>query len=67
MISEHVSSLQGVSIYPIISMIICLLLFVITMVWTACLDKTYLKHMEGLPLDSETENKNNLEIKNEVN
>jgi hypothetical protein len=67
MISEHVSALQGVAIYPIVSMIICLLLFVITLVWTARLNKNYLQHMEDLPLDSKTENKNNFEMKDEVN
>ena len=66
MLSEHLSSIEGVSIYPIISLILFFLVFAFTIVWVAKLDKKYINRMENLPLDSNSESENNSEIKNEI-
>lgn len=66
MFSEHLSRIEGVEIYPIISMIIFIGLFLFTLVWVFRLDKKYISKMENLPLDSNLENENKSEIKNEV-
>lgn len=66
MFSEHLSSIEGIEIYPIISMIIFISLFLFTLVWVFRLDKKYISEMENLPLDSNLENENKSEIKNEV-
>ncbi|MCL4551632.1 MAG: cytochrome C oxidase Cbb3 [Bacteroidetes bacterium] len=66
MFSEHLSKIEGIEIYPIISMIIFISLFLFTLVWVFRLDKKYISEMENLPLDSNLENENKSEIKNEV-
>ena len=66
MLSEHLSSIDGVSIYPIISLILFFFVFAVTVVWVVKLDKKYINRMENLPLDSNSESENNSEIKNEI-
>ena len=66
MLSEHLSSIDGVSIYPIISLILFFLVFAFAIVWVVKLDKKYINRMENLPLDSNSESENNSEIKNEI-
>ncbi|NJD23022.1 MAG: cbb3-type cytochrome c oxidase subunit 3 [Melioribacter sp.] len=62
MLSEHISRIDGIAIYPIISLIVFSILFVGTIVWVLRLDKKYLTRMENLPLDSNFDN-NSEEIK----
>ena len=66
MLSEHLSSIDGVSIYPIISLILFFFVFAVTVVWVVKLDKKYINRMENLPLDSNSDSENNSEIKNEI-
>lgn len=47
------SSLDGVSIYGIISILIFVVFFTITLGWAFCLKRNYLNHMGDLPLDDE--------------
>jgi len=62
MLSEHISRIDGIAIYPIISLIVFSILFIGTIVWVLRLDKKYLTRMENLPLDSNFDN-NSEEIK----
>ena len=62
MLSEHISRIDGIVVYPIISLIVFSILFVATIVWVIRLDKKYLTRMENLPLDSDFDN-NSEEIK----
>ncbi len=62
MLSEHISRIDGIAIYPIISLIVFSILFIATIVWIIKLDKKYLTRMENLPLDSNFDN-NSEEIK----
>jgi len=66
MLSENLSAIEGVSIYPIISMIVFLAVFIVVVVWVIKLDKKYVNRMENIPLDFNYENENNSEIKNEI-
>ncbi len=56
MLSEHISRIDGIAIYPIISLIVFSVLFVATIIWVIRLDKKYLTRMENLPLDSNFKN-----------
>lgn len=56
MLSEHISRIDGIAIYPIISLIVFSILFIATIVWVIKLDKKYLTRMENLPLDSNFKN-----------
>lgn len=56
MIKEYLQSIDGVSIYPIISLIVFILFFAIIIVWLFKVDKKYLKKMENLPLEKDEKN-----------
>lgn len=67
MISENLSNIEGVSIFPVIALILFVLIFAGAIIWVFRLDKKYIKQMEKIPLDSNNEIQNNIEIKNEIN
>ncbi|MGC9940830.1 MAG: CcoQ/FixQ family Cbb3-type cytochrome c oxidase assembly chaperone [Verrucomicrobiota bacterium] len=50
------SSINGVGIYGIISILIFVAFFTITLLWAFGLKKNYLKHMGDLPLDGGEKN-----------
>ncbi|AFN74751.1 cbb3-type cytochrome c oxidase subuni IV [Melioribacter roseus P3M-2] len=57
MLSNYLSSIEGVSIYPVISLLLFFTVFVITVVRTLKLDKNLIERMKNLPLNnSQTEN-----------
>ena len=67
MISENLSSIEGVSVFPIIALILFVLIFTGAVIWVFRLDRKYIKQMGIIPLDSNNEIQNNIEIKNEIN
>jgi len=56
MYKEILQSIEGVSIYPIISLIVFVLFFAIILIWMFKVDKSYIKKMENLPFEKEKEN-----------
>lgn len=61
MFKEVLQSIEGIGIYPIISMIVFILFFVAVIIWYFKADKKYLKKMKNLPLDEdEKSNSNNI-------
>jgi Ca2+/Na+ antiporter len=56
LIKELLQSVEGVSVYPIISLLVFVLFFVIILVWMLKVDKNYIKKMENLPFEKEEEN-----------
>jgi hypothetical protein len=52
MIRNYLQTIEGVEIYPLISLIIFVIFFVVMLVWMLKVDKNYIKEMEQLPLDS---------------
>ncbi|MBX3007267.1 MAG: cbb3-type cytochrome c oxidase subunit 3 [Melioribacteraceae bacterium] len=67
MIRDNLSNIEGVSVFPIIALILFVLIFTLAIIWVFRLDKKYIKQMEIIPLDSNNEIQNNIEIKNEIN
>jgi cytochrome c oxidase cbb3-type subunit 4 len=53
MIRNYLQSIEGVEIYPLISLVVFVLFFVIMFIWILRVDKNYIKEMEELPLDLE--------------
>jgi len=53
MIRNYLQSIEGVEIYPLISLVVFLLFFVIMIIWMIKVDKNYIKEMEKLPLELE--------------
>lgn len=56
MYKEILQSIEGVSIYPIISLVVFVLFFVVILIWMFKVDKNYIKKMENLPFEKEEEN-----------
>lgn len=55
MLSKYLSSIDGIATYPIFSLFIFIPFFVAVTIWVFKLDKQFLNHMGGLPLDDSTE------------
>lgn len=53
MIRNYLQSIEGVEIYPLISLVVFILFFVIMFIWILKVDNNYIKEMEKLPLDLE--------------
>lgn len=64
--SNYLSSIENVSIYPIITLVIFFTVFVGAVIWTYTRDKEYISELENIPLDNDNFNKN-LENENENN
>ena len=48
--SSYLEQIAGVSIYPIISLILFVAFFTGVMIWIFSIDKKEIEHMENLPL-----------------
>ena len=55
MYKELLQSIEGISLYSIISLIVFVLFFAIILIWMFKVDKNYIKKMENLPLDNDEE------------
>ena len=60
MIRNYLQSIDGVEVYPLISLIIFVLFFAVIFIWMLKIDKKYIKEMEELPLKSDHNSKSNL-------
>lgn len=52
MYKNVLQSIQGIEIYPVISLIIFVLFFIMMFIWLWKMDKSYIKEMEALPLEN---------------
>lgn len=48
--SSYLEQISGVSIYPIISLVMFVVFFTGVMIWIYSIDKKEIEHMENLPL-----------------
>lgn len=55
MLSQYLSSIDGVAAYPIFSLLIFVPFFIAVTIWIFKLDKKYLNHMSELPLHDSPE------------
>lgn len=53
---ELLQSVDGISIYPIISLIVFVFFFAIILIWMLKVDKNYIQKMKNLPFEKEEEN-----------
>ncbi len=56
MYKELLQSIEGITIYPIISLIVFVLFFAIILYWMFKVDKKYIIKMENLPFEKVEEN-----------
>jgi hypothetical protein len=55
MLSKYLSSIDGISAYPIISLLIFIPFFLAVTIWVFKLDKTFLNYMGEMPLNDSPE------------
>ena len=53
MFSNYLSSIDGVSIYPIVSLLLFFAIFMSVVIWVFKMKKSYLDKMGNLPLENE--------------
>ncbi|MBZ0178725.1 MAG: cbb3-type cytochrome c oxidase subunit 3 [Melioribacteraceae bacterium] len=66
MLSNNLSHIEGVSIFPVISLVIFFLVFVFVIYKVIRTDKSYIKEMEQIPLNDNEEFINNTELNHET-
>lgn len=54
-VKGHMESIAGVEIYPIISLLIFFIFFVLLFWWVFTASKDYIKNMEQIPLETEND------------
>ncbi|ULC58905.1 CcoQ/FixQ family Cbb3-type cytochrome c oxidase assembly chaperone [Flaviramulus sp. BrNp1-15] len=52
-VKNHMESITGVEIYPIISLLIFFIFFVVLFWWVFTAKKDYIKKVSNLPLDNQ--------------
>ncbi len=65
MIRNYLQSIEGIELYPLISLAVFVIFFIAVFIWILKVDKNYIKKMENLPLESE--NNRNLNSTGESN
>jgi hypothetical protein len=66
MYRQVLESIEGIGIYPVISLVIFLGFFIGLVAWLIRVDKGYLERMRKLPLDHAETNKNFTGDNNEI-
>lgn len=64
--SNYLSTIDNVSIYPIITLILFFAVFVGAVIWIYTRDKEYISELERIPLEND-DYKQNTENENEIN
>lgn len=59
-IKSHMSSINDIEIYPVISFLIFFLFFLVMVLWVIKSDKGFISKMQNLPLEDNTENANRI-------
>ncbi len=54
-VKNHMDSIAGIEIYPIISLLIFFLFFVVLFYWVITAKKDYINTVSNLPLDNEND------------
>ncbi|MCK0109273.1 CcoQ/FixQ family Cbb3-type cytochrome c oxidase assembly chaperone [Flavobacteriaceae bacterium S0825] len=52
-IKDHMESITGIEIYPIISLLIFFIFFVILFWWVISAKKDYIQNVSNIPLDNQ--------------
>mgnify|MGYP000898200245 CR=1 FL=1 len=65
MFSQNLSSIEGVSIFPIITLVLFFLIFSGVLIWVFKRDKSYIETLSNIPLQDNSLVELNEESKNE--
>lgn len=64
MFNHYLQSIEGVGVYPIISLLVFFVFFVVMLIWMLRADKSHLKKMSELPLDADEDYYENIPEEN---
>ena len=53
MISEALQQIDGVTVFPIVGLVLFIAAFTVCVIWVVRLDKKYVSYMERLPLEAD--------------
>jgi cytochrome c oxidase cbb3-type subunit 4 len=56
MFGDIISSISGITVFPIVITVVFLMIFIGIIIWAIRADKSYIKKMSELPLDSTMKN-----------
>lgn len=59
-IKGHMESIDGIEIYPIISLLIFFVFFVVLFLWVISANKNYIEQVSNIPLESDEEENNTI-------
>ena len=59
MFNHYLQSIEGIGIYPLISLLVFFIFFVVMLIWIFKADKNHLRNMSILPLESDENSKIN--------
>ena len=59
-IKGHMESIDGIEIYPIISLLIFFIFFALLFLWVLTAKKKYIEQVSNIPLEEEDENNTSL-------
>jgi hypothetical protein len=54
-IKHHIETIAGIEIYPLVSLCIFFLFFVVLLVYVASISKKQIRFMESMPLENDNE------------
>ncbi|MTE27439.1 MULTISPECIES: CcoQ/FixQ family Cbb3-type cytochrome c oxidase assembly chaperone [Winogradskyella] len=54
-VKNHMESITGIEIYPLISLLIFFIFFVVLFYWVITAKKEYIKTVSNLPLDNQND------------
>ena len=57
-IKHHMTGIEGIEIYPIVSLLIFFIFFVLLFFWVFTAKKNYIEEVSNLPFDTSTNNYN---------
>ncbi|HLU50851.1 MAG TPA: hypothetical protein VKZ42_01700 [Flavobacteriaceae bacterium] len=55
-VKGHMESIDGVEVYPIISLLIFFIFFALLFIWVLTAKKSYIEKVSNIPLENEEEN-----------
>ncbi|WP_223548154.1 MULTISPECIES: CcoQ/FixQ family Cbb3-type cytochrome c oxidase assembly chaperone [Aestuariivivens] len=55
-VKNHMESISGIEIYPIISLLIFFIFFVVLAWWVVTAKKDYINKVSNMPLDNQNDN-----------
>jgi len=55
MIKNILQSIEGVAVWPIVSLSIFFIFFIVLTIWVVGVDKRYINKMKQLPMDEESD------------